>query len=237
MKNNTIKIIFTNSKHQINSNSICLNTKAKEFLKNDHTVKYSDNSKLRNLFIYIARQTNPPQIAFSDEYLEGLISGRIERQFYVLNMDFLLSEYIKQNAVKNKLYFQYSIGIGAGWSGNINDCIRIYINNDESKHQNIDEQHVHIQKGNYHKNKLKSRKDAGRSSSHENTIRMSLIDGSIMDNADIHKKGFSGKEIKRIREFVMKNKQIFIDNLNMLRRGAKPIEAWLDYNGRSIKFY
>lgn len=237
MSNNKkmIYISFINPAKQIYDNRLLLSDEAIKFLTKEQIFFYSEESTLRDLFCWMVSNTITADNSFADEFLNGQIKAYIDEKVCDVNLSFSLDNYIKYNSANNKLFFQYSIGTGAGWGGNINDSIRIFLTNDESEHKN--EPHVHIQKGRYHDSKYKE--DSGKlkkGNSYENTIRISLSDLEIMDETPEKKHFFTRKEIKAVREFLQQYREQFIENYNMLYRGIKPLEAYLDINGKEVLF-
>jgi len=235
--NKRIYISFINPAKQIYDNHLFLSMETIKFLtKKQIEFLYSEESTLKDLFFWMVSNTITDDISFDDEFLNGQIKAYIDEQVYNVNLSFNLENYIKYNSINNTLFFQYSIGTGAGWGGNINESIRIFLTNDESEHKN--EPHVHVQKGRYHDSKYKeeySRK-LKKENSYDNTIRIRLSDLEIMDATPEKKHFFTRKEIKIVRKFLQQYREQFIENYNMLYRGIKPLEAYLDINGKEVLF-
>lgn len=215
---------FSNHPEAIRSFDYCLSKDAMDFLCTSHVFLYTEKNMIRDLFLWIMSFAHLKDAYDfrSDEYLAGIISGVINDKTYRLNLDFSLAEYVKQNAVNNELLFQYNIGTGAGWGGNFNSMIKIFINSNEQKHAR--NPHVHIQKGKYKQG-----------DEHSNTVRVQLGDELTIMNPE-NKKILSSKEWKKVFTFLEQYKELFRDNYKMIVKGVKPAEAWLNVDTGMAEF-
>lgn len=142
IKSKRIKVIFTYPVDDRDVFRLFLSEEARCFLKNGFEYDYSETTTIKDLFQYILELTEPGPLNETDDYLCGKILGVCNGVKEVLLLSFPLEQYVRINAINNKIVLFYQIGVGG--SANILGLAKITIHSNEQNH--IGRPHIHLTK-------------------------------------------------------------------------------------------
>lgn len=202
----SIKICFSNKEVQFDF----LSDFQQEYLREKHCFSLNENALMRDLLLSILEEFDPESsLLWDDGYLYRRFTGMINGSERDINLDFPVKDFYSANEQSGYIILNYQIGIRGGWGQNITAEISIHIPSSEKGHERIP--HVHVRKGSYQQG-----------DPYSNTVRVNLVDLSVMDNANRKAKKLFGKKWDYVLRVIRNNRDQLLKQYNDMLCGALP---------------